>query len=204
VTETQNAYQELVETRRSIRKFTGQPVPRAALQRLLEAACMAPSAHNRQPWRFVVLQDYDLRQQLISEMSEPFRADLAKDGMPQDEIERAVERGRDRMLGAAAVVLLFLTMAGMDSHVDSVRQAAEHTMAVQSVSLAAGQLLLAAHAAGLGACWVCSPLFTPTIVRRVLGLPASWEAQGMIALGYPDEEGRDRGRKALREVVLWR
>ncbi len=204
MTETQKAYQELVETRRSIRKFTGQPVTRAALQRLLEAACMAPSAHNRQPWRFVVLQDHELRERLISDMSEPFRADLARDGMPEDEIERVVARGRDRMLGAAAVVLLFLTMEGMDSFADSVRQAAEHTMAVQSVALAAGQMLLAAHAEGLGACWVCSPLFTPTIVRRVLDIPASWEAQGMIVLGYPDEQGRDRGRRALHEIVLWR
>lgn len=204
MTEKQNVYQELVESRRSIRKFTGQPVTRTALQRLLEAACLAPSAHNRQPWRFVVLQDYELRERLISDMSDPFRADLARDGVPQDEIERAVARGRDRMLGAAAVVMLFLTVEEMDRYADSVRQAAEHTMAVQSVALAAGQLLLAAHAAGLGACWVCSPLFTPAIVRRVLDLPASWEAQGMITLGYPDEEGRDRGRRALDEVVLWR
>ncbi len=204
MTDTQKAFQELVATRRSIRKFTDQPLERAVLRRILEAACRAPSAHNRQPWRFVVLQDDELRRQLIATMSETFRADLARDGLPPDEIERIVARGRDRMLGAAAVVMLFLTMQDMDSYPDGDRRTAEHTMAVQSAALAGGQLLLAAHAEGLGACWLCSPLFTPVIVRQELDLPSDWEAQGMIALGYPDEAGRDRDRRTLDEVVLWR
>ncbi len=204
MTDTQYVYQELVATRRSIRKFTSRPVGRVALERLLEAACRAPSAHNRQPWRFVVLEDVDLRERLITAMSEPFGVDLAQDGLPPAEIERIVARGRDRMLGAAAVIMLFLTMEDMDHYDDDFRQAAEHAMAVQSVALAGGQLLMAAHAEGLGACWVCSPLFTPAIVRQILDLPSGWEAQGMIALGHPDELGRERERMSLNEVVKWR
>lgn len=204
MTKTQNTYQELVATRRSIRKFTGQPIDRVILARLLEAACRAPSAHNRQPWRFVVLQARDIRQQLGRAMAELFRADLARDGLPTDDIQRIVARGQNRMLGASAVVMLFLCMEDMDRYPDVGRQTGEHTMAIQSVALAGGQLLMAAHAEGLGACWVCSPLFTPAVVRQVLGLPSSWEAQGMIALGYPAEQGKERNRKLQDEVVLWR
>jgi coenzyme F420-0:L-glutamate ligase/coenzyme F420-1:gamma-L-glutamate ligase len=204
VTDLRHAYQELVAGRRSIRKYTGEPVSKAVLQRLLEAACRAPSAHNRQPWRFVVLQDKSLRRGLMEAMEESFRADLSRDSLSEDEIERAVSRGRQRMLGASAVVLLFLTMEDMDRYPDGNRQSAEHTMAVQSVALAGGQLLMAAHAEGLGACWVCSPLFASAIVRQTLDLPAAWEAQGMITLGYPDGPGKARSRKDLDEVVQWR
>ncbi len=61
-------------------------------------------------------------------------------------------------------------------------------MAVQSVALACQNLLLAAHAYGLGACWMCAPLFVPHVVRQVLELPAAWQPQALITLGYPAEE----------------
>ncbi|MEJ2082854.1 MAG: nitroreductase family protein, partial [Acidobacteriota bacterium] len=64
--------------------------------------------------------------------------------------------------------------------------------------------LLAAHAEGLGACWICSPLFVPDIVRNLLNLPASWEAQGMIILGHAAESGRERPRRPLEETIQWR
>jgi coenzyme F420-0:L-glutamate ligase/coenzyme F420-1:gamma-L-glutamate ligase len=204
VIDKRDVFQELVSTRRSIRSFTDQPVGEDVLGRLLRVACDAPSAHNRQPWRFVVLQDVKLRQRLIEAMSQSFRTDLERDGLSSTEIERQVARGRDRILGASAVVLLFVTMEDMDHYPDGIRQAAERAMAIQSVALAGGHLLLAAHAEGLGACWVCSPLFAPEIVRQTLELPESWEAQGMIVLGHPAEDGRDRQRKSLQEVALWR
>jgi coenzyme F420-0:L-glutamate ligase/coenzyme F420-1:gamma-L-glutamate ligase len=204
VTDTLHAYRELVATRRSIRSFTDQPVERDVLRRLLHAACLAPSAHNRQPWRFVGLEGGELRDRLASAMAEPFRIGLAREGLDRDEIDRMVARGSERMMGSPVVVLLCLTMQDMHRYVDDDRARGERTMAVQSVALAGGQLLLAAHAEGLGACWVCSPLFTPAIVGQILDLPSDWEAQGMIALGYADEPGRFRERKPLEEVVLWR
>ena len=204
MTDTLQAYQELVASRRSIRRFTDQPVARDILRRLLRAACRAPSAHNRQPWRFVVLEDKDLREQLANAMAVPFRADLEREGLDSIEINRMVARGRERMTGSPVVVMLFLTMKDMHHFADRARGQGERIMAVQSVALAGGQLLTAAHAAGLGACWVCSPLFTPALVTRILDLPADWEAQGMIALGYADEPGRTRDRKEIDEVVQWR
>lgn len=58
-------------------------------------------------------------------------------------------------------------------------------MAVPSASMAGANLLLAAHAAELGACWLCAPLFCPDAVVDVLGLPPDWQPQGVIALGDP-------------------
>ena len=62
---------------------------------------------------------------------------------------------------------------------------AEWTMAVQSTALACQNLLLAAHQAGLGACWMCAPLFCPDVVRDALTLSEDWEPQGLITVGYP-------------------
>jgi nitroreductase len=77
-------------------------------------------------------------------------------------------------------------------------------MALQSCALAGGHLLLAAHASGLGACWMCAPLFAPDVVRQALALPNDWEPQAAIVLGYPAESGEARGRKPVDEVTLWR
>ncbi len=70
-------------------------------------------------------------------------------------------------------------------------------MAVQSVALAAQNMLLMAHAEGLGACWMCAPLFCPDVVRAALALPADWEAQALLTLGYP-AEAADQGPGTAR------
>ncbi|MGA9534203.1 MAG: nitroreductase family protein [Anaerolineales bacterium] len=196
-------FHELAASRQSIRQFRDGPVPQELVRQLLQTASRAPSAHNRQPWRYVVLSPGEARHQLVRAMSDRFRADLERDGLPPDEVDRLVERGRRRLLDPPVVILLCLTMEDMDSYPDAVRQAAERTMAVQGVALAGGHLLLAAHAAGLGGCWVCAPLFVPDIVQRELDLPAAWEAQGAIILGWPAERGRDRSRMGQDEVSRW-
>ena len=76
-------------------------------------------------------------------------------------------------------------------------------MAVQSVALACQNLLLAAHAHGLGGCWMCAPLFAPDIVRSALALPESWQPQALITLGYP-AEARESTREPLERRVIWR
>jgi coenzyme F420-0:L-glutamate ligase/coenzyme F420-1:gamma-L-glutamate ligase len=197
------AFQALAASRQSIRRFGNDPVPDSLVRSLLETATSAPSAHNRQPWRFVVVRHNGARRRLVDAMSRHFQADLESDGLPSDEVDTLVERGRHRLMDPPVVIILCLTMEDMDSYTDQRRQAAERTMAIQGTALAGGHLLLAAHAAGLGACWVCAPLFVPEVVRQELNLPASWEAQGCIILGWPAEGGRDRSRKAVEEVSRW-
>ena len=73
-------------------------------------------------------------------------------------------------------------------------------MATQSVAMAGQNLLLAAQAEGLGACWMCAPLFCPDVVRAQLDLPEEWQAQGLIACGYAAET-RHKGRNHLASSV---
>lgn len=74
-------------------------------------------------------------------------------------------------------------------------------MAVQSVAMAGQNLLLAAHAHGLGACWMCAPLFCPDVVRSALSLPIDWEPQGLITLGNP-AQSRSKTRRKLDDVRM--
>jgi coenzyme F420-0:L-glutamate ligase/coenzyme F420-1:gamma-L-glutamate ligase len=199
-----DAFLTVVSTRRSIRQFTDEPVPDETVRRILAAACRAPSAHNRQPWRFVVVQSMEARRGLAQAMAARLRCDLESDGLPREEIEYRLERRSKRLEEAPIAIVLCLTMVDMAAYPDARRQEAERTMAVQSLALAGGQLLLAAHAEGLGACWVSAPLFAPDVAREVLGLPSDWDPQAAVLLGYPAEAGRETQRRAVDEVTQWR
>ena len=193
---------DIIRTRRSIRRYQDRPVPRDVLERLLEAAIWAPSAHNRQPWRFVVLTRAADRRRLAEAMAARLRRDLGADGVAQEVIEADAARSIGRLTGAPTLIVVCMTMVDMDTYPDARRQEAERTMAVQSVAMAAQNLLLAAHAEGLGACWLCAPLFCGDVVRDTLALSADMEPQGIIALGYP-AEGREKTRAPLDTRVTY-
>ncbi len=192
--------QQLIRTRRAIRRYTDQPVPRSLIERLLATAVWAPSAHNRQPWRFAVLTRSSDRERLAQAMGERLRADRRTDGDPPAAIERDVARSHARITGAPAAIVVCLSMRDMDTYPDTRRSRNEHLMAVQSVAMAAQNLWLLAHDAGLGTCWLCAPLFVPDLVRQTLDLPADWEPQGLMTLGWPAEE-KHKTRLPLEQVV---
>ena len=136
-------------------------------------------------------------------LGERLAADRARDGDPQDAIDRDVARSRARITGAPIVVLVCLTLEEADAYPDDTRSRAEFLMAVQSTAMATQNLLLAAHAEGLAACWMCAPLFCPEVVRASLDVPPAWQPQGLVTLGVPADGGRDRPRKPLAAFVRY-
>jgi nitroreductase len=114
-----------------------------------------------------------------------------------------VARSRARIAGAPVAVLVCLTMEQMDEYPDKKRSRAEYLMAVQGAAMAGENLLLAAHAAGLGGSWLCAPLFAPAVAREALSLPAAWEPQGLALLGWPAGPGKERGRRPPAEVTVY-
>lgn len=195
-----NRLQDLIRSRRSIRRFLPRAVPEDLVTSLLESATCAPSSHNRQPWRFVILSTKETREQLVEKMGARFRQDLLADGTPEVDVEQAVLRARSRVLTAPVAILVCLDKSLGDTYPDQQRQAAEYIMGVQSVAMAGCTLLLAAHGAGLGAVWLCAPLFVPELVRSVLDLPTSWDPQGLVLLGYPAKIPESRPRQSVNEV----
>jgi F420 biosynthesis protein FbiB-like protein len=196
--------QRLIMSRRSVRRYTARPVPAEVIERLLTAAIWAPSAHNRQPWRFVVMTQDDTKARLAAAMSSQLRADRLADGDPPEAVDADAARSQARVSAAPVVILASLTLAEMDAYPDDRRAQAEYLMAVQSVALAVQNLLLAAQAEGLGACWMCAPLFCPEAVAVALDLPAGWQPQALVTLGYPGSAGKPPHRRPLAESVVER
>ncbi len=176
---------------------------RAVIDAVLTAATWAPSAHNRQPWRFCVVDAAEHIERLAQAMGARLRSDLKRDGMATELIEKDAARSYARITGAPVIVILSLTMADMDDYADERRSQSEHLMAAQSTAMAGQNLLLAADQAGLGACWMCAPLFCPDVVRDVLKLPDDWQPQALITLGYPAET-REKTRHPVEMSVVWR
>ena len=192
-----------VSRRRMIRRYTSQPVADEAVHALLQAAISAPSPHNRQPWRFAVIRG-DALTHLADAMGRRLREDLLRDGLPADAIERDMARSRARICGAPVSVLACLCMADMDRYADAERTANERWMAGQAVACAIQNMLLHAPALGLGACWMCAPLFCQETVRAALRLSADWEPQALVTIGYPADSGRERPRMPVEAVTEWR
>lgn len=191
----------LLRSRQSIRRFTKQAVERDVIERILISATRAPSAHNRQPWRFVVLTDHDEKFAVAEAMGTRLREERCADGDPAPMVEADVERSRSRITEAPRVIVVFMTMEEMDRYPDAKRRDAEWTMAVQGTAMAMQNLLLAAHAEGLGACMMCAPLFCPDVIKTVLGTPEAWVPQALITVGRPSAVQDSKPRKPLSDVV---
>lgn len=197
------AFADLAAGRRSIRRYLPWPVARELVDSLLETAVTAPSAHNRQPWRFLVIETQAEKENLARSMGKRLRADRSRDGDPADAIDADVARSHARLTGAPVLILVCMTMADMDRYADEKRNQAERLMAAQGTAMAAQNLLLAAHAAGLGACWMCAPLFCPETVSAALALPSDWEPQAIVTLGYAADQGKPFRRRPIAEVTRY-
>ncbi len=193
---------EFLKSRRSVRRFSTQELPQGALEKLLDAAVRAPSAHNRQPWRFALLASTASRERLADGMGEAFRRDLVEDGYTEETVNLQVSRSRKRIIQAPAAVLVCMDISTLDSFPDAIRQRAAYLMMVQSVAMAGENLLLAAHAMGLGAVWMCAPLFAQYSVIQALSLPAKWEPQGLVLIGYPAKTPEERERTSPAELLI--
>ena len=195
---------ETILARRSIRRYGPEFIARDLLLRLLECAVAAPSAHNRQPWRFVVLTSDRDKEQLATAMGAQLRADRLRDGDAPAEVDTDVARSHARLTQAPTLIVVAMTLEDMDRYVDDSRNQAERVMAIQSTAMAVQNLLLAAQAEALGACWMCAPLFCAETVRRALDLAPDWEPQAIITLGHPVDNGKPFVRRALSDVVCFR
>jgi coenzyme F420-0:L-glutamate ligase/coenzyme F420-1:gamma-L-glutamate ligase len=189
--------------RRSVRQFAPRPVEPALVEEVIAAACLAPAPHHSHPWRFVILSPA-ARAALTDAMGERWRQDLQRDAVPEARVRRLLDRSRARL--AAAPVLILASVVGDDRRPwpDQRRRRAEELMFVQSLGAAIQNLMLAAHARGLGSCWLSAPLFCPDAVRLALDLPPDFQPQALIALGYPKKDLRlpPRPPLAVRDHIV--
>ena len=186
-----------VDARRSIRAFTPASVERDVLDRLVEAACLAPAPHHSRPWRWVVVDTAAAKQALAGGMGERWRRDLEGDGIPDARIDELVGASSQKLTEAPALVLGCLTWDGLDRYPDPTRQRAEWGMALLSLGAAVENLMLAAADAGLASCWVAAPIFCPEEAGAALGLDPAWRPHALVLVGYADPGYEARTRPAV-------
>jgi F420 biosynthesis protein FbiB-like protein len=190
-----------LRARRSIRRFKPTTIDPSIITRIIETATYAPSAHNRQPWRFAILTQPETKALLSDSLTTAFRTDLAADGLPENDITALLDRSKSRINQAPVVIILCMDVSEMDFYPDEKRSSAERVMAIQSVAAAGLQMQLAAQAEGLSSVWTCSPLFSPDSVRSALDLPSNWEPQAMYFMGYSDFLPKEKPLKPIHEIV---
>jgi len=184
---------ETVLRRRSIRRYQDRSVPPAEIEKVLDIASSAPSAHNSQPWHFVVITSPQARQELVRAMTTAWDRTMKARGIPSSIRGKRTARNLDLVGNAPVIVVPYLVQAREGRE--------ERTMALQSVAVATGYLLLAATARGLGACWYAAPLFCPEVVNRCLCVRTDWAPQALVTLGYPAESPPPRPRRSIQKMV---
>ena len=195
------------KNRRSVREYLSKEVLNETLFRVLEAGRWAPSAHNAQPWRFIVIRSSVMKLKLARAVASRWNTDMTRNGVPKERRESLIKASIRRIGGTPVVIVVCLSMEDMDVYPDDRRNEIEYVMAVQSVAAAVENVLLAAYDEGVGSCWLCAPLFCKNVVREILKIPGHIDPQALITLGHPAEEPNPPSRKPLEEIVhqdFWR
>ncbi len=192
----------LLQGRRSVRKYQVRTVPRELIEQVLEAARWAPSPHGRQPWRFVVLTRQETKVRLAEHMGETWQQQLQMDGQSAEIVTIRMEKSRQRILTAPAIIIACLYLEDLDRYPDQKRQADETTMAIQSIGAAIQNMLLMAYDLGLDTGWMCAPLFCPEVVCKALNLDTRLIPHALITLGYAAADPQRRERLPLDTLIV--
>ena len=185
-----------------MRVYQDRPVLRQDIEQILEAARWAPSPHGKQPWRFVVLTRLELKTRLADYMGETWRQNLEMDGQDNSIVNIRLEKSRQRILRAPAIIIPCLYLEDLDRYPDAQRQADETTMAIQSLGAAIQNMLLMAYDHGLDAGWMCAPLFCPNVVCEALDLDTRLIPHALITVGYAEADPKRRERLPLSTLVV--
>ncbi len=173
---------ELVQARKSVRRFRDQPVEHAKIARCLEAARLAPSAENVQPWRFCIIDDPATKTRL---------AQQAFTGIYRT--TRWAER-------APVLVVIFAEPDILANRIG--KQMTGINYYLIDIGIAGEHFALQAQELGLGTCWI--GWFSAKGAQKALHVPRSYRAVEMMALGYPHENYKhERKRKSINDISFY-
>lgn len=162
---------DVMRARRSVRAYKSDPVPEEKIRRVMEAARVAPSGKNLQPWKFILVRDEEIRLKLA-------------------------EASRRQLFMARAPLIVVACGYPERSYQ---RQGNYMQSWPIDVSIALEHLMLQAQEEGLGTCWIGA--FEEIQVKSILGVPEGVRVLALTPLGFPDEVPGDRGRLSLDRIV---
>lgn len=182
-----------IKTRRSIVAVKPDPVPTEMIEKILEAGTWAPCHYRTEPWRFFVLTG-----EARNRLGETIAAYAKKtiDDLESEEGKQKLAREEQKPLRAPVIIAV-----AAEPVVENKRVLVNEEFA--AVHAAVQNMLLAAHAQGLGAIWRTGKVCYSTEVKELFGLTGQSEMVGFIYVGYPDMEKEGRRKKGLSEVTKW-
>lgn len=166
---------QVIRDRRSIRRYQNVPVDNDKIKQVLEAARLAPSWKNMQCWRFLVIKDESARERLLA-------------AIPDD------NPGKKAIAAAPVAILVCADPAESD-----VENGIPYFVA--DTAIAFEHLCLAAHAVGLGTCWM--GWYDEAKIKADFGVPEHIRVVGLTPLGYPDQQPKPRPRKELAQIAFY-
>ncbi|MFN4226969.1 MAG: nitroreductase family protein [Candidatus Ratteibacteria bacterium] len=169
-------FYEVIKTRRSVRSYKKEMIPEDVLKRILDAARIAPSGSNRQPWKFIIIKDEKIKRKMV-----------------------ALCDGQEFVAQAP----LLIVACGRNIHYNRGKWMGDYSVIVD-VAIAVDHLTLAARNEGLGTCWIGS--FDNERIKKFLGIPEDVNVVALTPLGYPEDPNvfkETKDRKKLEEIICY-
>jgi nitroreductase len=173
------AFIDLVRRRRSIRRYKPDPVPPEMIEACIDAARYAPTACNRQSWKFIVVEG------------------AVKDRLVDKALGGVVVPNRWARTAPVIAVIAMDLDAVVHRIAGEFKKIRYHMV---DAGIAGEHFVLQATEMGLGTCWI--GWFNKRAVKRILDLPAGWDVPAMIAVGFPDEKPEDKKRRRIGEIAV--
>jgi nitroreductase len=200
---------EAIETRRSIRKFKADPVPDDCIAALLDAARLAPSGCNAQPWRFKVVRDSNTKEKLAhSAYNQSFIAQAPVvfvccadiQGYLDGTASGIQDLGQTNAIDGRIVEILLRRTRQMEAQMKLMSKEQLGARMAFNVAIAVEHIVLRALDFGLGTCWV--RLIDEQKVREIFGWDDNLFVVALLPVGYPDESPHPRKRLSVRELII--
>ncbi len=197
---------EAIEKRRSIRKFKSEKITEEQIGKLIEAARLAPSGCNVQPWRFIIVKDKKLKNKLCgASYNQKFIEDAPIVIVCCGDLlswKRTKEK-TEELLRTGEINLSDETQRALEERADiaistEIRNRIPTTL--MNVAIAIEHIILEAVELGLGSCWV--RLFDDKTVKRLLKIPDHIHVVALLPIGVPDEDPSPRSRLSVSEITL--
>jgi len=174
-------FSKLVQSRRSVRKYQNKPVEREKIIQCIEAARLAPSAENVQPWRFIIIDDPH------------FKKNFSK---------QAFTGIYSYTQFAAKAPVIIVILAKLDILANRIgKQIQGIHFYLLDIGIAGEHLVLQAHELGLGTCWI--GWFNIRRVRKFLKIPRNHKIISLISMGYPERLTAKEKKRYLFEDIAW-
>lgn len=201
---------EAIKKRRSIRKFKSDEIPKEDIYEIIRVATLAPSAHNKQMWRFIAISNKEvlkeMKRGIVKEIEEISSWPEVKEAETKIKGMRAYSTFFVKApLVFAVLVKPYHSMVDELLKLEGLKKGQVELLhshvEIQSVAAAVENLLLAATEKGYGTCWMCGPLIAAPALEKILQVEKPWKLMALVTMGIPNQELKPKLLKDIDEVL---